>query len=165
MEDAGKVLRGRFIEGLGAAQFAERATVDRLRELASTPAAAPVAVALSAADPANPFGTFLSWPSHPSNLSPARRTGAIVVLVDGRLMLYLAQGGRRLFCYGDVNSDDMAETLAACLSALAVALKRGRHASFTLELVDDQSAFKSPLSAALRAIGFSSASKGLAWYP
>jgi ATP-dependent Lhr-like helicase len=164
MEDAGKVLRGRFIEGLGAAQFAERATVDRLRELAGRPAAAPVAVALSAADPANPFGTFISWPSHPSGLGPARRPGAIVVLVDGRLMFYLTQGGRRLFSYGDLNSDHMTKPLAAGLAALAVALKRGRHASFTLELVDDQSAFKSPLSAALRASGFSSAPKGLAWF-
>ncbi|MDF5890249.1 ATP-dependent helicase [Pseudomonas syringae pv. syringae] len=162
MEDAGKVLRGRFIEGLGAAQFAERASIDRLRELASMSAAAPVAVALSAADPANPFGTFLSWPSHPSSLRPSRRAGSIVVLVDGRLMFYFVQGGRRLLCYGDPDTE--AQPLAAGLAALALALKRGRHASFTLELVDDQTTFKSPLCAALRAVGFSSASKGLTWY-
>ena len=122
-------------------------------------------MALSAVDPANPFGTFLSWPSHPSNRSPARRTGAIVVLVDGCLMLYLAQGGRRLFSYGDVSSDHMTQALATGLSAFAVALKRGRYESFTLELVDEQSAFQSPLCAALRTIGFSSAPKGLSWYP
>ncbi|MEB2230954.1 ATP-dependent helicase [Xanthomonas campestris pv. campestris] len=164
MEDSGKVLRGRFIDGLGAAQFAERATVDRLRELANMPPAEPVAVSLSAADPASPFGTLLPWPHHSSSLRPARRTGAIVVLVDGRLMFYLAQGGRRLLSYGDADCVHMAEPLSAGLTALAVALKRGRHSSFTLELVDEQSAFTSPLSTALRAVGFSRTPKGLAWY-
>lgn len=164
MEDAGKVLRGRFIEGLGAAQFAERTCIDRLRELASLPAAKPVAVALSAADPANPFGTFLSWPAHPSNLRLTRRAGSIVVLVDGRLMFYLVQGGRRLLCYADPEVETMAEPLVAGLTALAVALKRARHASFTLEQVNDQTAFRSPLYPALRQVGFASAPKGLTWY-
>ncbi|MFB9241340.1 ATP-dependent helicase [Massilia antarctica] len=163
MEDAGRVLRGRFVEGLGAAQFAERVTVDRLRELAAAPPGEPVAVPLSAADPANPFGTLLPWPSHPSNVRPARRTGAFVVLVDGCLMFYLAQGGRHLLSYGDADAVDMARPLAAGLTALAIALKREQHGTFTLELVDDQSTYKSPLCAALRAIGFSSAPKGLAW--
>lgn len=165
MEDMGRVLRGRFVEGLGAAQFAERVTVDRLRELAGAPPAEPVAVSLSAADPANPFGTFVPWPSHPSSLRPARRAGAFVVLVDGRLMFYLAQGGRQLLSYGDADAVAMAKPLAIGLTALAAALKREKRATFTLERVDDQTPFKSPLYAALRAIGFSSAPKGLAWYP
>ncbi|MDR6712484.1 ATP-dependent Lhr-like helicase [Pseudomonas hunanensis] len=164
MEDAGKVLRGRFIEGLGAAQFGERASIDRLRQLASLSAVEPMAVALSAADPANPFGTFLAWPSHPSSLRPSRRAGSIVVLVDGRLMFYLVQGGRRLLCYGDADTEGTAQPIAAGLTALAVALKRGRHASFVLELVDEQSASRSPLGSALRTVGFSSAPKGLTWY-
>ncbi|MDH6164942.1 ATP-dependent Lhr-like helicase [Variovorax boronicumulans] len=164
MEDAGRILRGRFVEGLGAAQFAERVTVDRLRELAGAPSAEPVAVSLSAADPANPFGTLLPWPSHPSSTRPVRRTGAFVVLVDGRLMFYLAQGGRHLLSYGDAEAVAMARPLAAGLTSLATALKRERHAAFTLERVDNQSTYKSPLCAAIRAIGFSSAPKGLAWY-
>ncbi|KQX21332.1 ATP-dependent helicase [Variovorax sp. Root434] len=165
MEDVGRVLRGRFVEGLGAAQFAERVTVDRLRELAGAPPAEPVAVSLSAADPANPFGTFMPWPSHPSSARPVRRAGSFVVLVDGRLMFYLAQGGRHLLSYGDADAVAMARPLAIGLTALAAALKREKLATFTLERVDDQTPHKSPLCAALRAIGFSSAPKGLAWYP
>ncbi|AST28110.1 ATP-dependent helicase [Ralstonia pseudosolanacearum] len=164
MEDAGRVLHGRFVEGLGAAQFAERVTVDRLRELAGTSPDEPVAVALSAADPANPFGTLLPWPSHPSGVRPVRRAGAFVVLVDGRLMFYLAQGGRHLLSYGDADAAAMARPLADGLTALAIALKRERQGAFTLERVDDQLTYKSPLAAALRAIGFSSAPKGLTWY-
>ncbi len=34
MEDSGRIMRGRFVEGLGGAQFAERLTIDRLRDLA-----------------------------------------------------------------------------------------------------------------------------------
>ena len=165
MEDVGRVLRGRFVEGLGAAQFAERVTVDRLRELAGALPAEPVAAALCAADPANPFGTFMPWPSHRSSVRPARRTGAFVVLVDGRLMFYLAQGGRHLLSYGDADAVAMARPLAIGLTALAGALQRAKFASFTLERVDDQTPFKSPLYAALRAVGFSSVPKGLAWYP
>lgn len=165
MEDVGRVLRGRFVEGLGAAQFAERVTVDRLRELAAAPPAEPLAVSLSAADPANPFGTFMPWPSHPSSLRPARRAGAFVVLVDGRLMFYLAQGGRQLLSYGDADAVAMTRPLAIGLTALAAALKREKLATFTLERVDGQAPYKSALCAALRAIGFSSAPKGLAWYP
>jgi hypothetical protein len=36
MEDAGRILRGRFVEGMGGTQFAERLTIDRLRELSTT---------------------------------------------------------------------------------------------------------------------------------
>ncbi|WP_419715617.1 Lhr family helicase [Dickeya dianthicola] len=59
MEDTGRVIRGRFVLGLGAAQFAERTTVDRLRELAEQTPSVPTPVALSAVDPGNPFGTIL----------------------------------------------------------------------------------------------------------
>lgn len=67
MEDSGRILRGRFVEGMGGAQFAERHTIDRLRDLTSsnTENQAFTAVALSANDPANPWGTLLPWPTHP----------------------------------------------------------------------------------------------------
>ena len=100
MEEAGRVLRGRFVDGLGAAQFAERATVDRLRDLADAPAGPPAPIALSAADPANPYGAVLPWPPHPAAIRPARRPGAFVVIDRGELVLYLPQGGRALLTYG-----------------------------------------------------------------
>ena len=105
MEEAGRVLRGRFVDGLGAAQFAERATVDRLRDLADAPAGPPAPIALSAADPANPYGAVLPWPPHPTGVRPARRPGAFVVIDRGELVLYLPRGGRALFTYGGGPSD------------------------------------------------------------
>lgn len=164
MEDAGRVLRGRFIEGLGAAQFAERATIDRLRELAEARPAEPVAVALSACDPANPFGTILPWPTHPSTVRPTRRSGAFVVIVDGHLILYLAQGGRNLLTYVDAEDPAVAKSVATGLMALSAALKREKLRMFTLEAVDDHPVGTTRLADALRAIGFSRVPKGLGWY-
>lgn len=164
MEDAGRVLRGRFVEGLGAAQFAERPTIDRLRELAEAPPAEPVSVALSAGDPANPFGTVLPWPPHRSVVRPMRRGGAFVVIGDGRLMLYLAQGGRNLLTYVDADDPAAARSLAVGLLALAAALRRERPLMFTIETIDDHPVGATGLANALRAIGFSRVPKGLSWY-
>ncbi len=61
MEDSGRIMRGRFVEGLGGAQFAERLTIDRLRDLATQTAQTRhyTPVALSANDPANAWGNLL----------------------------------------------------------------------------------------------------------
>lgn len=103
MEDSGRILRGRFVEGMGGAQFAERHTIDRLRDLTSsnTENQAFTPVALSANDPANPWGTLLPWPTHPSSLLPARRNGAFVVISAGQLRLYLAQGGKKMMVWSE----------------------------------------------------------------
>jgi ATP-dependent Lhr-like helicase len=67
MEEAGRVRRGYFVEGLGAAQFAEPGADDALRALrdgpgdGATDAPAP-ALVLAATDPANPYGAALPWP-------------------------------------------------------------------------------------------------------
>ena len=66
LEEAGRCRRGYFIEHLGAAQFAVPATVDRLRSYAEDAQLAkpePVALALAATDPANPYGAALPWPA------------------------------------------------------------------------------------------------------
>lgn len=164
MEDAGQILRGRFVEGLGAAQFAERTTIDRLREYAEQPTTAPLAIALSAADPANPFGTILPWPPHPSTTRPTRRPGAFVVIAGDRLAFYLTQGGRTLLTYLDPDDPAHADLLTTALSALAAALKREKHLMFTLETVDDRPVQTTSLDAILRACGFSMMPKGLGWH-
>ena len=165
MEDAGRVLRGRFVEGLGGAQFAERETVDRLRGIAEalSLAAPRGAVALSAVDPANPYGSVLPWPVHTSKLRPVRRPGAFVVSIGGRAVMYLAQGGRNLLTFFDAQDPVVAEVRTTASHALADALRRGRRLSFTLELIDDVPVSRGGLADALRAAGFRGAPKGLAW--
>ena len=167
MEDAGRVLRGRFVEGMGGAQFAERGLVDALREVADAqvPGAPGATIGLSAVDPANPFGPVLPWPAHRAVLRPVRRPGAMVVMGGGRLRMYLAQGGRQLLTWFDADAADAEGVLAAAAQALAIALRRGRRVSFTLELIDDQPVRRDAVAEALRAVGFSSAPKGLDWDP
>src|SRR5207253_8119300 len=82
MEEAGKIRRGYFVDGLGASQFALPGAVDRLRASREEPARI---VALGATDPANPYGSVVAWPARESRM--ARAAGAYVVLDAGELRL------------------------------------------------------------------------------
>jgi ATP-dependent Lhr-like helicase len=62
MEEAGRLRRGYFVAGLGAAQFALPGAVDLLRGLRDAPHDTEVVV-LSATDPASPYGATLKWPT------------------------------------------------------------------------------------------------------
>ena len=66
LEETGRIRRGYFVEGLGAAQFASAGAVDRVRAFAAAARTrtgeAPVGLVLAAADPANPYGAALPWP-------------------------------------------------------------------------------------------------------
>lgn len=161
MEDAGRILRGRFVEGMGGTQFGERLTIDRLRELASTPPDNTVftPVALSASDPANPFGTQLPWPGHSASLVPTRRNGALIVIAGGKLRLYLAQGGKKMLVW----LEDGEESAAPVFRALAVALRREPRLHFTLEEINDTPVRQIPFFTLLREAGLSSSPRGLDW--
>jgi ATP-dependent Lhr-like helicase len=99
LEDAGRIRRGYFVEGVGATQFALPAAVDLLRSLRETPDQAEV-VLLAATDPANPYGTMLAWPVEPERADAGRRTtrsvGSLVILVNGALGAYISRGARQL---------------------------------------------------------------------
>src|SRR5207245_2362259 len=84
MEEAGKIRRGYFVDGLGGSQFALPGAVDRLRAGRDPDARV---LAISAADPANPYGVTIPWPESGGRLS--RVAGAFVVLDSGELRLYL----------------------------------------------------------------------------
>ena len=172
MEEAGQCRRGYFVEGLGAAQFALPGAVDRMRALAWLIAArrgpgragssAERAVVLAAADPAQPYGAALPWPDRPgetpSSHRPGRKAGALVVLVDGSLVLYVERGGRTLLSW----TDDP-ELLAASAAALAAAVRDGALGRLTVERADGLSGpgGDSPLAQALEAAGFRPTPRGL----
>jgi len=112
LEDAGRCQRGYFVESLGGAQFAVASTVDRLRSYLDgvDPERREYrAVVLAAADPANPYGAGLPWPSRTTDgdsvARPGRKAGALVVLVDGELVWFLERGGRSLLSFTDDDSD------------------------------------------------------------
>ena len=65
----------------------------------------PALVLLAAADPAQPYGAALPWPERPgetpSSHRPGRKAGALVVLADGSLVLYVERGGKTLLSWTD----------------------------------------------------------------
>jgi ATP-dependent Lhr-like helicase len=79
MEDGGRVRRGLFVEGLGAAQFALPAALDVLRSVRD-PEETPLVMTLASTDPANPYGGILKWPTAPDGgRSATRSVGTRVV--------------------------------------------------------------------------------------
>ncbi|OKK05025.1 DEAD/DEAH box helicase [Streptomyces sp. CB03234] len=164
-EDSGQARRGYVVEGLGAAQFAMDGAVDRLRAAATArdradTAAAPRAVVLAAADPANAYGAALSWPEPPTGAGhkPGRKAGALVVLVDGELTLYMERGGKTLLSWP---TEPDAPALQAASDALAAAARAGSLGTVTVERINGTAALTSPLSRALEASGFHATPRGL----
>ena len=177
-EDAGRVRRGYFVEGLGAAQFATPGAVDRLRTFSEPQAdtgprtgAGPGAdagqgpddglraVCLAATDPANPYGAALPWPESGAGHRPGRKSGGVVVLVEGELVLYLERGGRTVLTW----TED-ARQLQVAVAALAQAHARGNAEDLTLEKADGVPLLGSGPTAlrdALSAAGFVTTPRGL----
>jgi ATP-dependent Lhr-like helicase len=163
LEEAGRCRRGYFIEHLGAAQFAVPATVDRLRSYSEDTQLArpePVALALAATDPANPYGAALPWPALHDDAGtghrPGRKAGALVVLVDGALVLYVERGGKTLLAFSD---DDA--VLAAAGAALVSVVTRGAVDKLIMEKVNGHGILDTPVAAALSSAGAYSTPKGL----
>jgi len=144
MEEAGKIRRGYFVDGLGGSQFALPGAVDRLRALREPDGRT---IALAATDPANPYGTVVAWPKGPGR--PARAAGAFVVLDSGELRLYLERGGRSLLTFGEV--------LPRHLEALASAARRA--GKIEIQKIDGGDV--GPLEAMLRGAGFKSTPRGM----
>ena len=170
-EDAGRCQRGYFVESLGGAQFAVASTVDRLRSYLD--GVDPDhheyhAVVMAAADPANPYGAALPWPTRLASDEevshrPGRKAGALVALVDGELVWFLERGGRSLLSFAD---DPEAHIAAA--AALADLVSAGRVQSFLVEKVNGVAVLepgaggqRAAVQDALIGAGFSRTPRGL----
>lgn len=175
LEAAGQVRRGYFVEHLGGSQFAVPGAVDMLRddaravERSQQPAAADGTetgrrtddgVVLAACDPANPYGAALAWPAGVAERRhrPGRKAGAVVVLVDGVLVLYVERGGRTLLSFTEDG-----DLLARGAQALAGAATAGALGRTTVRHVDGAEVFGlgGPVVEALVAAGFTLTPRGL----
>ncbi|GAA2003561.1 Lhr family ATP-dependent helicase [Nocardioides kribbensis] len=171
-EDSGRCRRGYFVSGLGAAQFGTAGSIDRLRTFSEAAEgsgdAKPLAVALAATDPANPYGAALPWPARPSTSEaaegekghrPGRKAGGLVVLVDGELTLYVERGGRTLLTW----TDDV-DRLTLGAQSLADAARAGALGRMTVEKADGAPLLgggTTPLREALQSAGFLATPRGL----
>lgn len=158
-EEAGHCRRGYVIEKLGAAQFAASATVDRLRSFAGLADPPPrTAVTLAATDPANPYGAALAWPKREGvSHRPGRKAGGLVVIVDGALVLYLERGGRTVLSFTDDET-----VLRAAAADLAATARARRLDTLTVEKIDGEGVYGTPLALALQDAGFVATPRGYA---
>ena len=114
---------------------------------------------LAAADPASPFGAALPWPETAAEAGghrPGRKAGALVVVVDGHLVLYVERGGRSLLSFTDEES-----LVVPAADALALSVREGALGRLTVERTDGASALSSRLGAALESAGFHPTPRGL----
>jgi ATP-dependent Lhr-like helicase len=156
MEEAGRVRRGHFVEGLSGAQFSLAGALERLRgaRLEEPPVdgwtEADVCI-LAANDPANPYGALLPWPPVEGG-SPKRVNGAWVILVAGRPLVYLAPGGGRLSTFSESTRAQGSE-LGLALAALH-RIPRATRRRLQVRSIDGVAVLQSPLRGRLLALGF-----------
>ena len=122
LEDAGRIRRGLFVGGLGAAQFALAPALELLRA-GTEPPEHPVAVTLASTDPANPYGGILRWPAPPdAGRGATRSVGTRVFLVDGALVAWMSRRDRQLLVWladEEPRRTGQLRGLAAALARLA----------------------------------------------
>jgi ATP-dependent Lhr-like helicase len=162
MEESGRIRRGYFVHGLGAAQFALPGAVDRLRSMRESPADRPdaqVVYLLAASDPANPYGAALTWPRRgESDRRPLQRAaGAYVALVDGAAALYLERGGHSLQTLPAANDP---ATGGAALAALRELVESGRLRELVITRIDGEPVAKSAWRPRLEEAGFAAGYRG-----
>ncbi|MEI2639200.1 MAG: crosslink repair DNA glycosylase YcaQ family protein [Microthrixaceae bacterium] len=161
LEERGQIRRGYFVEGLGAAQFAQAGAVDLLRAEQDTSGGsekyegASRVIVLAATDPAQPYGAALRWPN--SSGLPSRSLGAYTLIGDGDLVAYLERGGRKLLTFESV------ERHAGWANALAGLVTSGRVRRLQIATVDGESAATSRFAGELVAAGFKEGYRGLSF--
>jgi ATP-dependent Lhr-like helicase len=163
LEERGQTRRGYFVAGLGAAQFSVPGAVDRLRAVRDAPdpelhpEAVPAAVVLAATDPAQPYGAALAWPASPGR--PARSAGALVVLWQGRPLVWFDRRSHHLVTFPDTLDAFGGPAWAEALAARVVA---GRARSVEVRKVDGEPLEpRSPVARLLHGAGFVDSYRGV----
>ncbi len=164
---------------------------DQLEGSGSEPRS-PEVLVLAASDPANAYGSTLAWPdpvdperilsaggedrrgttrdeAAPRLARPGRKAGALIVLVDGRPVLYVERGGKTMLAFSPQASD-----LELAGPAVASAVRLGAVDKLVVEKVNgvsilergtpDRDGQPSPVSAlrdALVAAGFYTTPRGI----
>jgi ATP-dependent Lhr-like helicase len=177
LEDAGRIRRGFFVQGMAGLQYALPDAVELLRAMAARQHGEPDddaddadeadddVVLLAATDPAQPFGAALPWPAMtvPASTTPSRAAGAHVVLSRGRLALFVPKNARRLLTFlpddDNADADERARVARAAARALArrATSERAHRRVLRVEALDDREGtalVTHPFSSALVDAGF-----------
>lgn len=164
MEEHGTLVRGMFVRGFGAAQFARRDTVDQLRRQGEEHGRSCVAVDVT--DPADLTGAAVPWPEPSARgegaqaVKPVRRAGSLVVFDGGAPVVYAAVKGRHL-----VTFVDDADVLRRAFAELAYALRSRDFDAVTFADIDGEPlTARSERARIMHAAGFTPCPQGMKLY-
>ncbi len=157
MEEHGLLVRGMFVKGFGAAQFASRNTVDVLRDEHASRGLS--CVALDVTDPAVLTGAAIAWPQQ-EHLKPARRAGSIIVLAKGAPVMFAMPKSHKIASF----TDDEPTLRSAC-AELAYTLQRLPSGSVSFAEMNGESLnARNDARRLLRAAGFADSPQGMKLY-
>jgi ATP-dependent Lhr-like helicase len=162
LEETGRIRRGYFVAGLGAAQFAQSGAVDLLRD-ARESREDDITVTIAATDPANPYGVLVPWPLRDGKTQATRTAGARAVLVNGRLVCWISRGDRQLLVSlpdEEPERSRAGRALARELVSLAEGAPEGRR-GWLIEEINGKPAADDPSAQYLLEARFASTHQGL----
>jgi ATP-dependent Lhr-like helicase len=164
LEETGRIRRGYFVAGLGAAQFALPGAVDLLRDARDARDELAVAT-VAATDPGNPYGVLIPWPKvlGEDTRGATRTVGASVVIIDGRMAAWINRGGRQLVvCLPDEEPERSQVGRALAQELLEIANRKPeRRRAWLIEQINGKPAVEHPVSSFLRDAGFAATAMGL----
>ncbi len=146
LEYSGAIVRGWFVRSISGEQYALPEAVEMIRAARTLVPAREKPVALSAIDPANPYGAVIA------GCGIAREAANVVVIRAGRVIAGLQ--GRALITAGEGGADD--ESFSAAVAAILALKPR-----VTIDSIDGVAALQSPLVGILAAMRFHSDGRSL----
>jgi ATP-dependent Lhr-like helicase len=152
LEFRGDVRRGYFVAGLAGAQFALPEAVELLRapppETLGGGASEPVAFVSS--DPANVYALPLTGDAEADPLSRPRGTGAMLVTINGVVIVSAEGRGKRLRVREGASAAQARDAVAVLLDKLVTRDRLGRRHEIIVETIDGESASASSCAGAGR---------------
>jgi DNA-binding transcriptional ArsR family regulator len=146
LEYAGTIRRGWFVRSISGEQYALPEAVEMLRAARNLTPAREKPYALSAIDPANPYGAILP------GCGIAREAGNVVVIRAGRMVAGLAN--RTMLAGADSELDD--ESFSAAVAAILAT-----HPRVVIDTIDGVPALESPRVGIMAAMRFHSDGRSL----
>jgi ATP-dependent Lhr-like helicase len=157
-EFRGEVRRGYFVRGLSGAQFALPEAVEMLR--AEPPPGEHGSVVMTAADPANVFTLPMPQDSARDPFVRPRSRGALLVAVDGLVVLMAERRGERIAIRPDTPPDQATRAATALVEHLLERTTR----DLVIESIDGVPASGSAWLDAFAAAGFRRGTIGIRYY-
>ncbi len=151
LEFRGEVQRGYFVAGLAGAQFALPEAVELLRAERSRE---PTAVVMATSDPANVYALPLAPGNAADPLARPRGVGAVLVTIDGRIVLTAERRGGRLSVREGATRDEIVLAARTLTMRLTAGGRGGRRRDVLTETINGERAASSRYTDALLDSGY-----------